>query len=123
MGHLFFLLASKIGFSAENLVFDVVGDIQGCSMSTLQELGAVNPALGSALWKFLQTSLDSLMKSIQEDGNRPVKGTKSNCPAGISLSTCFHGLPTGEKQLLALPESCCRAEAAGERITLLAVTG
>lgn len=79
-----FVLAAKIGFSAENLVLDVVGDIQGYSLSTLQELGVVNPVLGSALWKSLQTSLDALTKSIWKDEHGAMKGTQSTCPADTS---------------------------------------
>lgn len=66
-----FFLASKRRFSAEKLGFDVPGDIQGYSMSTLQELGVVNPVLGSALWKLLQASLDALMILLWEDKTGP----------------------------------------------------
>lgn len=64
-------VASKRGFSAENLGFDVPGDIQGYSMSTLQELGVVNPVLGFSLWKLLQASLDALMILLWEDKTGP----------------------------------------------------
>lgn len=35
--------------------------IQGYSLSTMQELGVMNPVLGSVLWKLVQASLYALM--------------------------------------------------------------
>lgn len=97
-------------------MLDVAGDIQGYSLSALQELGVVNPVLGSALWKLLQTSLDALTKSIWEDEHGAMQGPQSTCPADISPVRHLVPWAAPGKQLLALPEPCSR-----EGITLLAV--
>lgn len=55
----------KEGFQWWKSEADVLVDIQGYSMSTLQEPGVVNPVLGSALWKLHWTSIDALMISLR----------------------------------------------------------
>lgn len=50
---------SHFGFKKRLQCRKSVG-IQGYSLSTLQELGVMNPVLGSVLWKLFLASLDAL---------------------------------------------------------------
>lgn len=50
---------SHFGFKKRLQCRKSVG-IQGYSLSTLQELGVMNPVLCSVLWKLVQASLDAL---------------------------------------------------------------